>query len=322
MKRNILIITALILFAGLLSGCFRREQDGGISIVATIFPQYDWVKQIIGEENMDRFNLTLLIDSRIDFHSFNPSVSDIATIKRSDVFIYVGGHSDNWVAGVLRDANPDMVVINMMDLLDIEHLLEGFCDEDCDEEHDHTFGHGDFLADEHIFLSLRFAQVICAAIADMLAAVDPENAQAYRDNAAAYIAKLAALDAEFQAAADSATVRTLVFADRFPFRYLMADYGLTYFAAFLGCSAETEVSFTTIISLANRLNQLNLRTVMVTETSDQSIARTVINNTRDRNQQILVMDSMKSVTAADIRNGVTYLSIMENNLAVLKQALN
>jgi zinc transport system substrate-binding protein len=212
--------------------------------------------------------------------------------------------------------------MNLMERLDISHLLEGFCDADCDDDHDHTFDADDFLADEHIWLSLRFAQTLVAAIADMLSEADPEKAYAYQTNADAYIARLAALDAEFQRVADAAGVRTLVFADRFPFRYLMNDYGITYYAAFRGCSAESEASFVTVISLANRINQLGLGVVMVTETSDHSIARTVINSTTARNQRILTLDGMKAVTAMDIRNGVTYLSVMENNLAVLREALN
>jgi len=325
MRRLILIIFALSLSAVLLLGCQEREsgESDRINIVLTIFPQYDWIRQIIGEENMDRFDLTLLIDNRIDLHSFSPSVTDIATIKQSDVFIYVGGHSDNWVAAVLQDANPDIITVNLMDQLDIEHLLEGFCDEDCDVDHDHTFSNvGDFLADEHVWLSLRFVKTLCAAIANMLMEIDPENAAIYQANADSYIAKLSALDAEFQAVVDAAQVRTLVFADRFPFRYLMSDYGITYYAAFPGCSAESEASFVTIISLANRINQLELNVVMVTETSDQSIARTVIENTNEGNQRILVLDGMKAITAADIRDGATYLSIMQSNLAILEEALN
>jgi len=325
-------LLALLLLAVLLTGCGGRNnsnnayddsnENTSISIVATIFPHYDWVRQIIGQENMDRFDLTLLIDHRIDLHSFSPSVSDIATILQSDVFIYIGGHSDSWVEAVLQDANPDMVRMNLMSYLDIEHLLEGFCDEDCDEDHDHSFSDDDFLADEHVWLSLRFAQILCNAIADMLSELDPENAEAYQANAEAYIALLSALDAEYQAVIDAANVRTLVFADRFPFRYMLSDYGISYYAAFKGCSAETEASFVTIISLANRINHYGLNVVMVTETSDQSIAWTVIENTNENNQQILVLDGMKSVTAANIRDGVTYLSIMENNLSVLREALN
>jgi zinc transport system substrate-binding protein len=323
MKR-VLIILAVLLLAVSLSGCSGtgREPEEKISIVCTIFPQYDWIRQIIGEDNMYRFDVTLLIDSRIDLHSYNPSVSDIIAIKESDVFIYVGGHSDNWAEAMLRDADQSVVTMNLMEQLDIGHLLEGFCDENCDEDHDHTFDHDDFQADEHIWLSLRFVKILCAAIADMLSAADPEKAEAYQANATAYIAKLSALDAEYQSAVESANVRTLVFADRFPFRYLLNDYGITHYAAFQGCSAEGEASFVTIISLANRINQLGLNVVMVTETSDQSIARTVINNTADKNQRILVLDGMKAVTSADMINGTTYLSIMEENLEVLREALN
>jgi zinc transport system substrate-binding protein len=322
MKRLLIIIFTLALSASLLSACNGRESSGGkINVTVTIFPQYDWVRQIIGEENMDRFNLTLLIDNRIDLHSYSPSVSDIAAIKRSDVFIYIGGHSDSWVEGVLHGSNPDMFVMNLMEQLDISRLLEGFCDEHCDEDHDHALG-GGFLADEHIWLSLPFAQVLVASIANMLSEADSELADVYQANAAAYISKLSDLDADYRAVAAAASVRTLVFADRFPFRYMMNDYGIAHYAAFQGCSAESEAGFVTIISLANRVNQHNLGVVMVTETSDQSIARTVINSTNAKNQRILVLDGMKAVTAADIRSGVTYLSIMENNLEVLKEALN
>ena len=320
MTRFIFIIFTFFLLSVVLSGCNTQTRaDGKISIVCTIFPQYDWVRQIIGEDNMDKFDLTLLIDSRVDLHSFNPSVSDIARIKTSDVFIYVGGISDNWTEAVLRDANPEMITMSLMELLDVQLLLDGFCDESCDEEHDHNLAEPH--ADEHIWLSLRHAKTICAAIADMLAEIDPDNAQAYRDNATAYIAKLEALDAEYQTVAQASDVTALVFADRFPFRYMMSDYGLAHYAAFQGCSAETEASFITVISLANRLDQLDLGVVMVTESSDQAIARTVINETRAKNQKILTLDSMQSITAADIRNGMTYLSIMESNLAVLTEAL-
>jgi len=322
MKRLILIILALLVPAALFSGCSGgvQGQGGRISIVTTIFPQYDWVRQIIGEENADKFDLTFLINNRVDLHSYNPSVQDIARIKTSDVFIYVGGHSDNWVNDVLRDANPDIIVINLVDIIgDLDLIIYDDHDHDeCDEEHDDD---EDYHADEHVWLSLRHAKLICAALAGMLSEIDPDSAQAYQNNLEAYAAKLAALDAEYQAAAAAANVTALVFADRFPFRYLMDDYGLAHYAAFQGCSAETEASFVTVVSLANRINQLGLSAVMVTESSDQSIARTVINNTDGKNQNILVLDALQSVTSADAENGATYLSIMESNLNILKEAL-
>ena len=340
MKRLLLIITAMLISIALLTGCLDGEaqqpavespsaeqenehQDDGerISIVVQIFPQYDWVRQIIGDENIGRFALTYLLDNAIDTHSFNPSVSDVVRIKTSDVFMYVGGHSDSWVYDVLGsdDINPDIVTMSLLEVLGDQPLLEGFCDDDCDEDHDHNFSESHM--DEHVWLSLRFAMLICEAIADLLAEVDPVNARVYMDNMTAYVEQLAALESEFQAVVDDANVTTMVFADRFPFRYLLNDYGLAHFAAFPGCSAESEASFITIISLANRLNQFGLNVVLVTETSDKSIARTVIESSDSRNQRILVLDSIKSVTPSDVRDGATYLSIMTKNLAVLREAL-
>jgi zinc transport system substrate-binding protein len=314
----------------LLTACSKNEsgQSDRISIICTTFPHYDWVRQIIGEENMDRFELTLLLDTGVDLHNYQPTVTDIVKVANCDVFIHVGGNSDSWVYDVLRQAvNPDMTVINLMTVLgdivkhdeyDDHHDGHDHDDDDeCDLDHDAHEPH----SDEHIWLSLRNAKLICAAIADMLAEIDPDNAQAYRANLDVYTAKLSALDAEYQAAVEAANITALVFADRFPFRYLVDDYGLHHHAAFSGCSAETEASFTTIISLANMVNQLVLNAVMVTESADQSIARTVINNTNAKNQRILVLDSIQSVTSSHARRGVSYLSIMESNLAVLKEAL-
>jgi len=343
MKRLVSVITALLICATFVAACSAQAEDPTtpalqgvgaleeansedpqrIRIICTIFPLYDWTRQIIGEENLDRFDLTFLINSGIDLHSFNPSVSDIARIKTSDVFIYIGGHSDSWVENVLRGASPDLVAMNMLDILaeltDEQPLLDGFCEVDCDDDHDHNFELPH--ADEHVWLSLSRAITLCAAIADMLAELDPENALIYADNASAYIAELSSLDARFQAAVNEANVTTLVFADRFPFRYMFNDYGLTYYAAFRGCSAESEASFVTIISLANRINQLGLSTVLVTESSNQSIARTVISNTETADQRILVLNAVHSVTVSEARTGVTYLSLMENNLVVLHEAL-
>ncbi|MCL2517792.1 MAG: metal ABC transporter substrate-binding protein [Oscillospiraceae bacterium] len=299
MKRLLIILTLFAVI--LLAGCTQSGTNDKINIVCTIFPQYDWVRQIIGEQG-DNFDLTLLLNSRIDLHNYQPSVDDIVKISACDLFIYVGGESDEWVDGVLEHAtNPDMIVINLLEILGDDALIE----EDGDEE------------DEHAWLSLRHAQMFCTAIADALSSLGFETA----DNLIAYIDKLKSLDAEYNTAITVASVKTLLFGDRFPFRYLAEDYGLNYYAAFAGCSAETEASFETIIFLANKADEFNLKTVMVTESSDQAIAKTIINNTAAKNQQILVLDAMQSVTSNDVKNGTTYLSIMENNLNVLKKAL-
>jgi zinc transport system substrate-binding protein len=309
----------LIIFIFMLVGCTPDEQDSDkINIVTTIFPSYDWVREIVGGE-IDNFNLNYLTNSGVDLHSYAPSVPDILRIASSDVFIYVGGHSDSWVNAVLRDANPDLITINLMNLLD-GFLVEDEhgCGPDCDDDHDH----GATFADEHVWVSLSRVKVLCAAIAEALAQVDPCNAQTYMANLDAYIEKLTALDTEFHAMANAAENRTLVVADRFPFRYMMTDYNLTSYAAFAGCSAETEASFTTVLSLVQKINELELDFIIVTESSDKSIARTLINNSEARNQEILVMDSLQSVTTADVRNGVTFLSLMEKNLSVMREALS
>ena len=325
MKRFLLIILSFSLIAAALSGCsgFERPQaaDDKISIIATIFPHYDWLRQIIGDENMDRFDLSFLIGKGIDLHNYSPSVSDMISIKTSDVFIYVGGHSDGWVADVLKsaDANPDIIAVNLIDLLGDDILVDYDHDhEECDEEHEEDA----LVTDEHVWLSLRNAQTVCAAFAELLSELDQDNADSYRDNLAVYVAQLSALDAEYKMVADAASVKTMVFASRFPFRYMVDDYGLSYYAAFSGCSAETEASFVTIISLANRLNQLDLGVVFVTECSDQAIARRVISETDDGNQEIMVLDGLQSITESEAQSGVTYLSIMESNLEVLRRALN
>jgi len=315
-------IIAVIFVSAIFAGCSGEwGNNGKISVVCTTFPQYDWARQIIGEENTDKFDLTFLINSHVDLHSYNPSVPDIAKIKKCDVFIYVGGHSDEWVDEVLKDANPDIKLINLIEILEDMGLIKSDEHEYEDDDHD---GHEDEDEehDEHIWLSLRNAQLLCAEIAEVISETDPENAQSYKNNLNAYTAKLSALDLEYQAAVDAAAFDSLVFADRFPFLYLTEDYSLNYYAAFHGCSAETEAGFGTIVSLANHINQLGLNAVMVTESSDQSIAKTVISETQNKNQKILVLDAVQSVTSADDKNGVTYLSIMENNLNVLKEALN
>lgn len=337
MKRfSILILAVLLLLSTtILSGCNQKDSNDRISVVCTIFPQYDWVHRILGDK-ADNMDITVLLNSRVDLHSYQPSVDDIAKISACDLFIYVGGESDEWVDDVLKEAtNKDMVVINLLDTLGdavkAEEIIEGMEEEEHDhdsekegEEHvgedDHEHEDEDEY-DEHVWLSLKNAQTFCTAIANALSSLDTDNTGTYQNNLAAYNQKLAALDSEYQTAVNAAPVKTLLFGDRFPFRYLADDYGLSYHAAFAGCSAETEASFETIIFLAGKVDELNLKNIMVTESSDQSIAKTIKNNTVEKNQQILVLDAMQSVASNDITNGTTYLSIMESNLDVLKEAL-
>ena len=186
-------------------------------------------------------------------------------------------------------------------------------DEDAEEE--------EVEYDEHVWLSLRNAELECQEIEKQLSALDPENQQIYEENLNSYLAKLQELDGKYQDVVNNSTMHTLLFADRFPFRYMVDDYGLDYYAAFVGCSAETEASFETITFLAGKIDELGLHTVLTIEKSDQKIARTVIENTKNKDQQILALDSMQSTTSEDVKNGTTYLSTMDSNLEILKQAL-
>ena len=505
MKKIITLVLALAMAVSLFTGCGKKnnaetgESDSNkLSVVTTIFPEYDWVREILGGK-AESTDLTMLLDNGVDLHSYQPTADDIVKISDCDLFIYVGGESDEWVKNVLKNAvNKKMKVINLLEMLGdsvkMEEIVEGmqedghdhghshdeqlteddirdrtlsdfagawkslhpyllngdldkFCqhraeeDEDssttkdtylekfkaswqCDAEkisingntitftyadgktvsaeytyagyqpkrndegtirsvryqfettsadapkyvqfndHGHEpgeaehfhiyFGNAGFDAlmsaktnpffvkdalsiedildelmghdhgeekDEHVWLSLKNAQTLCVTLADALCAIDPDNKNTYIANAAAYRDKLAALDADYKAAVDGATHKTVLFGDRFPFRYLVDDYGLRYYAAFAGCSAEAEASFETVSFLAKKVDELGLPCVLTIEGAQHRIAETIVQNTAGKNQKVLTMDSMQSTTSKDVANGATYLSVMEKNLSVLKEAL-
>ena len=505
MKKIFTIFLALTMAVGLLAGCGKKnaaekgESDSNkLSIVTTIFPEYDWVKEILGDK-AESTDLTMLLSSGVDLHSYQPTADDIVKISDCDLFLYVGGESDGWVESVLKNAaNRKMKAINLLEVLgdsvkteeivegmqedghdhghshdeqltenDIEDrtlsdfagawkslhpfLLNGdldkFCehraeeDEDssttkdtywekykaswqCDAEkisingdtitftyadgktvsaeytyagyqpkrndegkirsvryqfetasadapkyvqfndHGHEpgeaehfhiyFGNDGFDAlmsgktnpffvkdalsaedildelmghdhgeekDEHVWLSLKNAETLVGAISDALQELDPDNKDTYAANAAAYIEKLSTLDGAYQSAVDGAAHKTVLFGDRFPFRYLVDDYGLGYYAAFAGCSAESEASFETVSFLAKKVDELGLPCVLTIEGKNHKLAETIVQSTAGKNQKVLTMDSMQSMTSKDVANGATYLSVMEQNLSVLKEAL-
>ena len=321
MKKILALLLALWIPAAVLSGCAPQDASAAsnkLNIVTTIFPAYDWVREILGDET-DRAEITTLLDSGVDLHSYQPTVDDIVKISECDLFLYVGGESDGWVEDALKNApNKDRKVIRLLDVLGdsakAEETVEGMQEEEHDHEEEAEY-------DEHIWLSLKNAQVLVAAISEALQETDPARKNTYAANAAAYAEKLSALDGEYRAAVDSGKYKTLLFGDRFPFRYLADDYGLDYYAAFPGCSAETEASFETVSFLAGKMDALGLPCVLTIEGTQHKIAETVVQNTAQKNQQILTMDSMQAVTANDAASGVSYLSIMEKNLSVLKKAL-
>ncbi|MBR1815375.1 MAG: zinc ABC transporter substrate-binding protein [Lachnospiraceae bacterium] len=298
------------------SGALKDKEK--LMIVTTIFPEYDWVREILGDE-VDNVELIMLLDNGVDLHSFQPTAQDIANIAVCDIFIYVGGESDGWVDDALAEAtNKDMKVINLLDVLgdDVkeEEVIEGM-------EGEEDEGDEEVEYDEHVWLSLKNAQALVQKISDTICEADSEHKSLYEENTSTYIEKLKSLDEEYQAVVNEGTKDTILFGDRFPFRYMVDDYGLNYYAAFSGCSAETEASFETIVFLSDKLDELGLDYIFVIENSNEDIAKTIIENTKSKNQQILKINSMQGVTAKDVEEGVTYLSIMDNNLNVLKEAL-
>ena len=317
--------------AGTAAKAGTDEKKDSVKIVATVFPIYDLAREIIGDNAGDsgdsavNTELTLLLDNGVDLHSYQPTVDDILTISNCDIFLYVGGESDAWVSDALSQAmNEDMQVVSMMDVLKDsvreEELVEGM--EAGDEDDDGGDDAEDPEYDEHVWLSLRNAGTIVDALEEALCEADPDGADRYQANAEAFQEKLSELDGEYQAAVEAGKRDTLLFADRFPFRYLADDYGLNYYAAFSGCSAETEASFETIIFLAGKVDELELPVILTIDGSDQSIAETVRNSTKTKDQEIQVLDSMQSITKDDMESGTTYLSVMEENLGVLKEALS
>lgn len=315
-----------------------------ISVVATIYPQYDWIKNILGERIND-VDLKLLIKNGTDLHSYKPSAQDIATIAKADLVVYVGGESDEWIEKALAATPKDgRIALNLMkalgDHVKKEEIVEGMqaeehhehgeeAEEHEHEHHEHAEKHEDehhhheeVENDEHIWLSLKNAWILVNALAQSLSKVDSANSSIYTANAVLYNAKLWALDSEFTTAVSGASQKTVLFGDRFPFRYLVDDYGIKYYAAFVGCSAESEASFETVTFLAGKMDSLQLPAIFTIDGSNGKIARTILDaSKKSKNAQVLTLNSMQSVTDEQIKAGVDYLSIMRDNLEVLKKAL-
>lgn len=330
----------------------EKGNSNKISIVCTTFPQYDWVKNILGEE-AEHFNVTLLLDNGVDMHSYQPAVKDIATAGSSNLFIYVGGESDTWVEDALKEAkNKDLKAINLMETLGNsvkeEEVVEGMQEERKFLGHSHEKSseekqeqtqkeshensqeiNGQKEAadeepeyDEHIWLSIRNAEIMVKNIEKAIEQLDSDNAKVYQTNAENYIKKLDTLDKQYANTIQNAKYKAILFGDRFPFRYMADDYDLKYYAAFAGCSSETMAGFETVTFLAKKADELRLPVILTIENSDGRIAEAVKSNTTKKNQKILAMNSLQSVTKEQLADGITYLQVMQENLSVLSEALN
>lgn len=327
MKKILALLMSLLIVAFSFAACSNEkvknetEDAEKISVICSVFPIYDWLSEMTA--SCENIELTLLLSNGVDLHNYQPSAEDIVKVSNCDMFIYVGGESDSWSENLFEAANNEnMTKISLLSLLgenakEEEHK-EGMQENEDEHEHDED----EKELDEHVWLSLKNAKLFCKEISKMLCEKDSDNTQIYTQNTQKYLSSLEELDSEYEKAVSSFSKNTVVFADRFPFRYLFDDYSLSYYAAFSGCSAETEASFETISFLSEKVDELQLSCVMTIEKSDGKIASTVIENTQSKDGEILSMNSMQSVTDKEIENGASYLQIMKENLSSLTKALS
>ncbi len=337
-KRAIASFTTFAMISMSLVGCGSSSNTNSSSssssneqaqetkdIVCTIFPIYDWLSEIIGDNS--NIELHYLMNNGVDLHSFQPSVNDIIAIQESDLFVYVGGESDTWVDSVL---STDVKTLNLIDVLGdkvvAEEIVEGMQqtshdhdhDEDDHDHDDHAHDEDDHVhshSDEHVWLSLNNAKILVNSLLDEVVKLSPENTDSFTTRAEDYINDLDVLDDKYSSIISGSNRDVLLVADRFPLRYLVDDYDLDYYAAFSGCSAEAEVSFETIKFLTDKVDELGLTSILIMEDSTQDMAQTIINNsTSGNNIEILTFNSMQSITNSDIKDGVSYIEIMRENL--------
>lgn len=326
---DLFVVLASIL---LLAGCAKKNavpsenKTQKVKVVATIFPLYDWAKNIaLGSENIE---VELLIKNGVDLHSFQPSTADIVKMLSADVLIYVGGESDFWIEDALKNSvNKNMTLINLMnelsDSVKEEEVVDGMTEKN--ESHalelaEHS--HDEVEYDEHLWLSVKNAQSAAEKIARALKVKDTEEASLIERNEIKYLEMLGQLLHDGESLSQkSQGKKTIIVCDRFPFRYMTDELGMKYYAAFVGCSAETEASFETIAFLSSKIKELGAKKVFVTESSDKKIARTVIKNAglAEDECKIVTLDSMQSTTLADAKAGRNYIDTMKENYQKLSE---
>lgn len=315
-----LLLSFVLCIGGIfsLSGCTgtNEEDEGKIKIVCTTFVLYDWVREVLGDD-IESYSLNILGANGADIHSYQPTVKDITLISKSDMFIHIGGESDSWVEDTLSSAaNTDMVRLNLA-----EHLSDKLCADEHSHEHEESEEH-EHSIDEHIWFSFDCSRCAVTLISEALCALRPESAVTYRNNASAYCAEISALERDYISAAENGAQKTAVVADRYPFSYLFSSLGIECEAAFTGCSAESEASFEVIASLSATIDKHSLSYVIVCKNSDKKIADAVIKNTKDKDMQILTLNSLQAISESEIEKGASYLSVMRENLQTLALALS
>ena len=323
-------ICALLALCFLFSVCScsstnKKDADTKLKILCTLFPQYDWLRNITA--GVDGIEISLIIANGTDPHSYQPTASDIMNISNCDMLVYVGGDSDTWVKKAIeRSKNQNINTVTLIELEGIKlHNISSAShshDGHSHGEHSHE-GHSHSALDEHIYLSLENACVTVNKLANELCKIDPDNSESYLKNSLEYTLKLKNLSQSFNAEIEKIPEhdRFILFADRFPFVYLLSDYKIHYSAAFEGCTTDVDADFDTVIRLIHEANEHNVNYIAVTESSDKALANTVISSTNSKNQKIITLNSMQSITKKQIENGTTYISIMQDNIDQVKTAL-
>ena len=326
MKKFYKGVIACFLFCGVLLGALgftgctsEKDSNGKIKILCTVFPAYDWVSNVVGDS--ETVELSLLVENGTDLHSFQPSFADMARIKDSDVVVYVGGESDAWVA---ESIETDSVAVELSKVdgvtlyeVSADSLVKAHEHEENaegHEAHDHSSAF-----DEHIWLSVKNAIAATRELCNIICELDSENSKKYEKNTEAYVESLEALDGRLSSLSECIS-EPLIFADRFPFVYMLEDYEIDYFAAFEGCTAEADADFDTTIKLAQRLDEVSGKYLFVTESPiEKDLANSVIAQTQSKNATVIALDSMQSITRSNIDGGASYTSVMDKNVSVLEK---
>ncbi len=310
----------LLLPALILCSCTQNVSapvnSSEVNILCTGFSQYDWAKNIAA--SVDTVNVDMLQKHGVDTHNFQPSADDIIRISNCSIIICTGGEADRPIFDILDSLGDNKpIVINMM--AELEPHLISIDKNHSSQQHIH-YEFSDY--DEHIWLSLKNAEILCKVISDNIISIDPDNAKTYESNTSAYLSKLSDLDKTYTDAINNSLRREIVFADRYPFAYISRDYGLTCYCAFPGCSAETDASFDTILSLSAKIDEFDLTSVMTIDRGTLNIDEAVISNSKKTDIKTLSLNSLQSVSDNEIQAGLTYISAMEENFEVIKEALN
>lgn len=318
LNKVIMFVAIAVLFMTALSACGKKDDNTEVStdkinVVASIFPEYDFLRQIGG----DHINLTMLLTPGAESHSFEPTPQDIKAVTKSDMFVYVGGDSDAWVDSILDSIDTKNTdVVTLMDCVSLveEETVDGMTPEEEDEEDS-----GEVEYDEHVWTSPKNTMLIVQKLCDNLCQIDPDNADDYKQNTKEYIDKLTDLDQEFQNVVDNAKRTEIVVGDRFPFRYFVDEYGLAYYAAFPGCSTDTEASAATIAFLDDKIKKDNIPVVFHIELSNEKVCNAISEATGAKSE---LLNAVHNVSKSDFDAGITYIDLMEHNVEVLKEALN